>query len=168
MLDDNGKLILDDDGFRPNVGIILCNYRNQVLWARRAKHDGWQFPQGGVEAFETAEQAVYRELYEEVGLRVQHVRIVGRTQDWLRYQLPRRYLRNPRLSGFRGQKQLWFLLQLLSDDSRLCLNQSSSPEFDEWRWIDYWAALDDIVNFKRQVYRRALTELEPLLHQLAR
>lgn len=167
MLDEHGNLVPENDGYRPNVGIILCNHRAQVLWARRTKRDGWQFPQGGVERNETAEQALFRELYEEVGLRFQHVRIVGRTQEWLRYELPRKYLHNHRLSGFRGQKQIWFLLQLITDESELCLNHSRHPEFDEWRWIDYWTALDGIVSFKRHVYRCALTELEPLLDQVA-
>ncbi|MDH3688992.1 MAG: RNA pyrophosphohydrolase [Gammaproteobacteria bacterium] len=167
MRDKYKEAMLDDDGYRPNVGIILCNCRTQVLWARRAKHDGWQFPQGGVKPGESAEQALYRELYEEVGLRSEHVRVMGRTQHWLRYELPRRYLRNSRLSGFKGQKQIWFLLQLITEDSQLCLNHSRQPEFDDWRWIDYWAPIGRIVDFKRQVYKCALTELEPLLGQVA-
>ena len=71
--------MIDKDGFRPNVGIILCNEQNQVLWAQRARHDSWQFPQGGIKVDETPEQAVYRELMEEVGLEQQHVEILGET-----------------------------------------------------------------------------------------
>ena len=80
--------VSDDDGYRPNVGIVLFNSTGQVLWARRSRHDGWQFPQGGIEQGETVEQAAYRELYEEVGLRPQNVELVGRTRNWLRYDVP--------------------------------------------------------------------------------
>jgi len=147
--------------YRPNVGIVLLNADNKVFWARRVNHDGWQFPQGGVEPNESVEQAVFRELYEEVGLESEKVRLVGRTQDWLHYDLPRRYLR-PR-SNFRGQKQVWFLLQLIGDDNDVSLQRSGHPEFDKWRWVDYWEPIEWIVDFKRDVYRSALKELEPLL-----
>lgn len=147
--------------YRPNVGIVLLNAENKVFWARRVNHDGWQFPQGGVEPNESVEQAVFRELYEEVGLESEKVRLVGRTRNWLHYDLPRRYLR-PR-SNFRGQKQVWFLLQLIGDDEDVSLQRSGHPEFDKWRWVDYWEPIEWIVDFKRDVYRSALKELEPLL-----
>jgi putative (di)nucleoside polyphosphate hydrolase len=152
-----------EDGFRPNVGIILCNADNMVLWARRIRHDGWQFPQGGIRRHETSEQAMYRELYEEVGLEQDHVEVVGCTRDWLRYELPERYRRSARCKEFRGQKQRWYLLRLLARDSEIRLDAGSRPEFDQWCWVDYWLPLEQIVDFKRQVYRRALDELAPLL-----
>lgn len=153
-----------DDGYRRNVGIILLNRSNQVFWARRSQHDGWQFPQGGVQHDETPEQALYRELYEEVGLTRCQVKIVARTNGWLRYDLPGRYRRRSR-SGktLRGQKQIWFLLTLLGDESAVCLDVSERPEFDEWMWIDYWSAVDNIIEFKRSVYETALSELEHYL-----
>jgi putative (di)nucleoside polyphosphate hydrolase len=154
--------MLDEHGYRPNVGIILCNRANQVLWARRSSQDGWQFPQGGIRANENAEQALFRELHEEIGLTPPQVQILGRTRDWLRYDLPSDYRRHPN-SPFRGQKQIWFLLRLLGRDEDVRLNLSEHPEFDAWRWIEYWSALEHIVSFKRGVYQRALTELAPLL-----
>jgi len=154
---------LDNDGYRRNVGIVVCNYRCEVLWARRASRDGWQFPQGGVEPYETAEDAVFRELYEEVGLRRGQVDLVGRTQEWLKYDIPKRFLRG-RKGHFRGQKQLWFLFHLLGTDDDVCLETCNRPEFDRWRWVEYWTPLNHIVDFKRRVYHQALTELEPLLH----
>ncbi|RTZ58854.1 MAG: RNA pyrophosphohydrolase [Gammaproteobacteria bacterium] len=154
--------MLDENGYRPNVGIIVTNTNKEVLWARRSGHDGWQFPQGGVKSNESTEQALFRELYEEIGLKKNHVEIVGRTRDWLHYDLPGRYQRS-NSRGFRGQKQIWFLLRLICSDSKVNLRRCSRPEFDAWRWTHYWRPLKEIVSFKRDVYRSALTELEPLL-----
>lgn len=154
--------MIDDNGYRPNVGIILCNRRGQVFWGRRSGRNGWQFPQGGIDPDESAEQALFRELQEEVGLAPAQVEILGRTRDWLHYELPVEYLRRPHGSAFRGQKQVWFLLRLLVDDRDVQLDTTERPEFDAWRWIEYWSAVEEIIDFKRDVYRRALTELDPL------
>ena len=80
--------MLDREGFRPNVGIILLNQKNQVFWGKRIRTHSWQFPQGGIKYGETPEQAMYRELHEEVGLTSEHVRIIARTRDSLRYGDP--------------------------------------------------------------------------------
>jgi len=151
--------MIDRQGYRPNVGIILCNRENRVLWARRINHDGWQFPQGGVQHDETPEDAMYRELQEEIGLGMEHVELIARTQDWLRYDLPwvKKRGTNPR---FRGQKQIWYLLRLTGCDNDVRLNASKKPEFDSWRWVSYWQPLKQVVHFKRGVYRAALKELE--------
>ena len=151
--------MIDKDGFRPNVGIILCNEQNQVLWAQRARHDSWQFPQGGIKVNETPEQAVYRELLEEVGLEQEHVEILGETTGWLRYRLPKRYLRYGNKPLCIGQKQKWFLLRMLAPDSAVQTATTSSPEFDAWEWVSYWYPVDQVVSFKREVYRRAMKEL---------
>ncbi len=162
--------MIDEHGYRPNVGIVLCNAANQVFWAKRCNGNGWQFPQGGVHANETPEQAMYRELNEEIGLRPSHIHILGRTRDWLRYDIPeefrRRLVPNSTITSpteFRGQKQIWFLLRLTGTEQDVQLDACHKPEFDAWRWIDYWRVLDEIIPFKREVYRLALTELEPLL-----
>ncbi len=222
--------MMDEYGYRPNVGIILCNQDGKVFWARRCGRDGWQFPQGGVKSEETVEQALFRELREEIGLTPAHVELLGRTRDWLHYDIPSKYrrragstsvagagmrrsdrragstsvaggrLRHPRqplpallyllhpwsrvsrdtrtslciagthrsdqrasMSAFKGQKQIWFLLRLIGREEDVRLDLCDRPEFDDWRWIDYWSALDHIITFKRDVYRLALSELKPLL-----
>lgn len=157
--------MLDRDGFRPNVGIILLNQRNQVFWGKRIRTHSWQFPQGGIDRGETPEQAMFRELQEEVGLLAEHVRIVARTRDWLRYEVPDRYIRKDARGHYKGQKQIWFLLQLVVPDHALNLRGSTHPEFDAWRWNDYWVPLDSVVDFKRGVYELALTELYRFLPQ---
>lgn len=151
--------MLDRDGFRPNVGIILLNQKNQVFWGKRIRTHSWQFPQGGIDRGETPEQAMFRELHEEVGLKPNHVRVVARTRDWLRYEVPDRFIRRDARGHYRGQKQIWFLLQLLGQDWDLNLRATDHPEFDAWRWNDYWVPLDVVVEFKRGVYEMALTEL---------
>jgi len=133
--------MLDRDGFRPNVGIILLNQKNQVFWGKRIRTHSWQFPQGGIDRGESPEQAMYRELHEEVGLHPQHVRLVARTRDWLRYEVPDRYIRRESRGHYRGQKQIWYLLQLLGYDWDLNLRATDHPEFDAWRWNDYWVPL---------------------------
>lgn len=164
--DDSRDDLIDADGYRKNVGLIVCNHRRQVLWARRVRHDGWQFPQGGVRADESVQQAAFRELQEEIGLVEADVRLLGATDNWLKYEVPHavnRYQHSARARQFRGQKQRWFLFELLCADSQVRLDCSHLPEFDSWEWVDYWRPLEDIVAFKKPVYLQALTELEPLL-----
>jgi putative (di)nucleoside polyphosphate hydrolase len=151
--------MIDADGFRANVGIIICNNQGQLLWTRRYGQTSWQFPQGGVHPGESAEQTMYRELYEEVGLEKDDVRILGSTQHWLKYRLPQRLIRQNSQPLCVGQKQKWFLLQLVSDESRIDFEATSHPEFDGFIWVNYWYPVRNVVNFKRDVYRAALSEL---------
>lgn len=158
-----GTQVIDSQGYRPNVGIILSNRDGRVFWARRIGQDAWQFPQGGIRRSETPEQALYRELYEEVGLCPEHVEIIGVTKGWLRYRLPPKLVRRYCTPLCIGQKQVWFLLRLVGSEGEVQLDGSPQPEFDRWRWVDYWHPLREVVSFKRNVYRKALHQLEPLL-----
>jgi putative (di)nucleoside polyphosphate hydrolase len=156
--------MLDREGYRPNVGIVLLNSRNEVFWGKRVGQHSWQFPQGGIQHGESPEQAMYRELQEEVGLLPEHVQIIGRTRDWLRYDVPEEYLRRQNATrvhrtAYRGQKQIWFLLRFVGVDSDIQLRASEHPEFDAWRWVPFWIQLDAVIEFKREVYELALSEL---------
>lgn len=155
--------MIDADGFRANVGILLCNREGKLFWGRRIGMDAWQFPQGGIRDNEDVEEAMFRELREEIGLLPEHVEIIASTNDWLRYWIPKRYLRYKTQPLCIGQKQIWYLLRLIADESLVSLNNCVKPEFDQWRWIDYWDPVRQVVAFKRRVYTEALRQLEPFL-----
>jgi len=139
---------------------MLANEHGQLLWARRVGgRDAWQFPQGGISAGESPLQALYRELYEEVGLSPEAVEVLGSTKGWLRYRLPTQFVRASQKPRCIGQKQKWFLLRLLEDDAAVQLNLNEKPEFDHWQWVSYWYPLNQVISFKREVYRRAMKEL---------
>ena len=155
--------VIDDYGYRLNVGIILVNHDNQLFWGRRLGSDAWQFPQGGVKAYETLQETMYRELKEELGLQLEDVKILGITKRWLYYRLPYHMRRHHQKPLCIGQKQKWFLLKLLSNDDKIHLDETDPPEFVAWRWINYWEPIKEIIAFKYMVYKQALSELEPLL-----
>lgn len=150
---------IDDEGFRANVGIILANESDQLFWARRVGRRGWQFPQGGIRPDEDPEAAMYRELHEEIGLNPKDVELIGQTRDWLRYRLPKRYMRTNSTPLCVGQKQRWFLLRLAAPEERVRFDRSEKPEFDHYRWVDFWYPPQRVIFFKRKVYERALEEL---------
>jgi putative (di)nucleoside polyphosphate hydrolase len=153
--------VIDAEGFRANVGIVICNELGQVFWARRYGQHSWQFPQGGIDENETAEQTMYRELHEEVGLKPEDVKILAVTKNWLRYKLPKRLVRQGSNPVCIGQKQKWFLLQLTCKEEDVDLLHSSHPEFDNWRWVSFWYPVRNVVSFKREVYRRVMKEFAP-------
>ncbi|GEA12467.1 RNA pyrophosphohydrolase [Alteromonas sp. KUL49] len=155
--------MIDADGFRANVGIVICNKMGQVFWARRYGQHSWQFPQGGIDEGESAEQAMYRELHEEVGLTQKDVSILSVTRNWLRYKLPKRLIRQGSNPVCIGQKQKWFLLQLECDEREVDVLKTGHPEFDDWRWVSYWYPIRNVVSFKRDVYRRVMKEFAPVV-----
>jgi putative (di)nucleoside polyphosphate hydrolase len=110
---------------------------------------------------------MYRELHEETGLRPEHVKIIGRTRDWLRYEVPDKFIKREVRGHYRGQKQIWFLLRMVGRDCDICLRATDHPEFDAWRWNEYWVPLDAVIEFKRDVYQLALTELSRFLRRAA-
>ncbi len=155
---------IDSEGYRANVGIVLMRDNGEVFLGQRTGGRGWQFPQGGVRQGEPVEQALYRELQEEIGL-------VARTRgaSWrrpptgFRYRLPKRYVRRGRGPTCIGQKQRWFLLRLAVPEAsaEFSFTHTTEPEFDGWRWANYWEPVREVIYFKRPVYVRMLTELAP-------
>ncbi len=156
--------MIDAEGYRPNVGIIVCNHQGQLFWARRIGQKSWQFPQGGVDGDESIIDAMYRELWEETGLESTHVKIMGCTRNWLRYTVPPHLRRRRNPTRCIGQKQRWFMLRMVGEESDVCLDASDKPEFDDWCWVDYCKPVEDVIFFKRTVYARALTELSRLVY----
>jgi len=155
--------MIDSQGYRKNVGIILCNSKNKLLICKRYGENSWQFPQGGIMERESPEKAMYRELFEEVGLEAKDVLILGKTKNWLKYDLPKKYQRKTNNKLCLGQKQIWFLLRLISEDKYIILNKSNKPEFDDWKWTSSNKPLEVVINFKKNVYTQALNELLPIL-----
>jgi putative (di)nucleoside polyphosphate hydrolase len=152
--------MIDHKGFRLNVGIILVNNEGKVFWGKRSGHENvWQFPQGGVNPYETLEETMYRELQEEVGLSKIDIEILGVTKRWLYYKLPYCFQRHYQKPLCIGQKQKWFLIKLLSDETKIHFDNTDSPEFIGWEWVNYWYPIDKVVSFKQGVYRKALEEL---------
>lgn len=152
---------IDAEGYRANVGIIITNGNGKVLLGGRIGAKGWQFPQGGLALGETVEEAMYRELEEEVGLESHDVEILGVTREWLKYQLPEQFIRKNSEPLCIGQKQRWFMLKLAGVEERISVDKSHTPEFDRWRWVDFWRPVNEVIYFKRRVYARALYELGP-------
>ena len=160
--------MIDRDGYRPNVAIVLCNAKNEVFWGKRIKEHAWQFPQGGIKMGESPEDAMFRELEEETGLRREHVKILGRTKSWLHYSVPTHWVKREWRGTYKGQKQIWYLLKLVGRDHDIRLRASTHPEFDAWRWHDFWVPLDSVIEFKRDVYKQALHQLVRFLEPVAR
>ena len=153
---------IDADGFRANVGIVLIRDDRQVFLGGRSGGRGWQFPQGGILQGESPEEALYRELHEEIGLERSDVDLLAATRNWLRYRLPKQYVRRNSLPQCIGQKQRWFLLRFKSSEDRFRFDSTGEPEFENWRWVDYWTPVREVIFFKRAVYVRALDELSKI------
>ena len=155
--------MIDSDGYRANIGIVITNDKKQILLAKRFKQNGWQLPQGGIDEDETELDALYRELQEEVGLDSSHVTLIAKTPKWLRYELPDEHVRRTQKPKCIGQKQVWYLLKLNSSDDEISLDLHDDVEFDDWKWVDYWSPVDEVINFKRDVYEDMLKALAPIL-----
>ena len=157
--------MIDSDGYRANVGIVITNEKKQILLAKRFRQDAWQLPQGGIDKNETELDALYRELQEEVGLDSSHVTLIAKTPKWLRYELPDEHVRRTQKPMCIGQKQVWYLLKLDSSDDEISLDLHDDVEFDDWKWVDYWKPVDEVINFKRDVYEDMLKALAPILFE---
>ena len=151
--------MIDSEGYRANVGIIIMNDAGKVFFGKRIGQQAWQFPQGGIDEGESPEEAMYRELYEEVGLKPEAVEFIARTENWLRYDIPERLIRKRAFPRCIGQKQIWFLLKMLVDDEAISLFENDPAEFDAWEWVNKEYPQTQVIDFKQMVYQTALTEL---------
>ena len=155
--------MIDSEGYRANVGIVITNNKQQVLLAKRFKQDSWQLPQGGIDSGESELDALFRELNEEVGLSREHVRVIAKTPKWLRYELPDCHVRRKQKPVCIGQKQVWFLLELTSNENKITLDSHNEIEFDDWQLVDYWRPIEDVIDFKKPIYEDMLKALAPVL-----
>ncbi len=155
--------MIDKEGYRANVGIVITNDKQQILLAKRHDQDAWQLPQGGIDEDESELEALFRELGEEIGLSPKHVIVIAKTPKWLRYDLPKRHIRRKKKPICIGQKQVWFLLKLTAKEDSIKLDTHSDIEFDDWKWVDYWHPIEVVVDFKRSIYEDMLKSLAPVL-----
>ena len=142
---------------RQGVGIIVLNKQNQVFVGKRKDNpvDKWQMPQGGIDQNETPLNAMKRELAEETSIK--NIKILKEIENWLEYELPPNLLGKIWKGKFRGQKQKWFIVKFLGQDSEVNLN-TRHQEFIEWKWINYNSLPEVIVDFKKEVYKKLKLE----------
>ncbi len=156
------NIVRENLPYRPGVGIMLLNAKNMVFIGKRidTTSDAWQMPQGGIDEGEEASAAALRELEEEAGTR--NATILAQSREWLSYDLPDRLI--PRIwnGKYRGQRQKWFALRFLGEDSQININ-TAHPEFCEWRWATITDLPDLAVPFKRLIYNKVIEEFLPVI-----
>lgn len=150
--------------YRLGVGIILINSENKVFVGQRLDQgsgiEAWQMPQGGIDETEEPIKAALRELKEEIGTNQVHV--IHQSKDWFYYDIPDEYIERLWGGKYRGQKQLWFLMRLMGDDSLININ-TEHPEFRDWKWVSFQDIPDLIVPFKKRLYKEILNEFLPII-----
>ena len=144
---------------RLGVGIIVLNNENQVFVGKRKDNptDRWQMPQGGVDQGENLEEAMKRELKEETS--IQNIKIIKELDEWTEYELPDYLLGKIWKGKYKGQRQKWFIVRFLGDDTEINLN-TKHQEFIEWQWIKIENLPEVIVQFKKKVYEDLLPRIK--------
>ena len=142
--------------YRPCVAIIIVNKAGQVLWCRRKERNGWQFPQGGIDENENPEEAVWREMMEEIG--TNKAEIFKVSTQWINYDIPQETLdKLPWGKKWIGQTQKWFIFKFTGQKTDINVH-TKNPEFSEWKWMSHTELIENAVPFKRKVYKTILNE----------
>lgn len=153
-------------GYRPCVGVMLVNAEGKVFVGRRIDNregDWWQMPQGGVDKGEDLRAAALRELAEETGVAEQHVSIIGRMDEPIRYDLPDELMGKLWSGKYRGQEQVWFCARFTGADADVNLEAHDPPEFCDWKWVEPEELPELIVPFKKRVYRAVVDAFRELV-----
>lgn len=155
---DNGDT-KPDHLYRSGVGILIMNKEKKIFVGKRIDNhsDAWQMPQGGIDANENEDDAMLRELREETGILPQYVKIIAKSSEYLYYNLPYKLQKKFWGGKYLGQRQRWYLLSFVGDDSVININ-SEDPEFSEWKWVSRQEIIGKIVAFKKQLYEDVLAE----------
>ena len=154
-------------GYRPNVGMMIINSEKKVLLGLRMRSENltyrFQMPQGGIDKGEKPIEAVYREMYEEVGLRHEDVRFIASTRHWYKYDLPETARKKRTI---RGQRQKWYLFLLVADENHINLKTDKIQEFEDYQWFDLEDIMETVIPFKRTVYEQVIKEFRPFIEHL--
>ena len=148
--------------YRRCVGMMILNDKNKILVGRRIDHPSgyWQMPQGGIDSEEIPEEAVWREMMEEIG--TNEVKLIQTSSKWFTYDIPEDTLKTlPWGKKYVGQTQRWFVFRFIGQDYSINI-ETKNPEFSEWKWTDYNSIVDNIVPFKRNLYKEVLKEFDKL------
>ena len=148
---------------RNGVGIVVLNKQNKVFVAKRIDNskDFWQMPQGGVDNGESFLTAAYRELEEETSIK--NVELIQEIDGTTTYELPKHLLGIIWKGKYKGQKQKWFLMRYLGEDSEINI-KTHKPEFLEWKWINLSMITDVVVDFKFHVYKELKEKINKIIN----
>ena len=148
--------------YRKCVGIMILNNNKEILVGKRLDHPSgfWQMPQGGIDEHENPEEAVWREMMEEIG--TNKAKLLKVSTQWINYNIPSETLKTlPWGHKYIGQTQKWFSFQFTGDESDINVG-TINPEFSEWKWTKINLIVDEIVPFKRDVYSKILKEFKDI------
>ncbi|MDX9813431.1 MAG: RNA pyrophosphohydrolase [Sulfurimonas sp.] len=144
-----------DNLYRPNVAMVIVSsnypHSKEIFVAKRNDmKDIWQLPQGGIDSGESVEDALFRELNEEIG--TDKLEVIASFPSWLDYKFPKDIAKS--MKPYIGQRQKYFLLKLLDDDS-VDIN-TAHPEFSEYKFVSSKDVLELEVGFKKEVYKEVI------------
>ena len=150
--------------YRSGVGVVLINQNKKIFVGKRIDNqsDSWQMPQGGIDVGEDEDVAMFRELQEETGISSQFVKIIKKSDNYFYYDLPYKLQKKFWGGKYLGQRQRWYLLEFLGDNSNINI-ASQEPEFSEWKWVEKVDLINLIVNFKRELYQQIISEFNDSL-----